>query len=98
MEADLVLMPYNYLVDPSIRARLNLPLQGAIVIIDEAHNIEGRARTRCARAPLLLRAVASGLGFALRVASCKLRPSAQRARDVVPHCLQACVGRHRPST
>jgi regulator of telomere elongation helicase 1 len=38
--ADLVLMPYNYLLDSSIRATINLPWAKSIVIFDEAHNVE----------------------------------------------------------
>lgn len=38
--AGLILMPYNYLVDPKIRATLgNLNLEDAVVIFDEAHNL-----------------------------------------------------------
>ena len=39
-EAELVLMPYNYLIDASIREKLQLSLQGAVVVFDEAHNLE----------------------------------------------------------
>lgn len=38
-EADLVLMPYNYLIDSSVRGNLELNWSNAIVIIDEAHNL-----------------------------------------------------------
>ena len=34
-------MPYNYLVDPEVRSSLsNLQWQDAVVICDEAHNLE----------------------------------------------------------
>ncbi len=39
--AEIVFLPYNYLVDPNIRSNLNLDLTDAVVIFDEAHNIEG---------------------------------------------------------
>lgn len=36
----LVFMPYNYILDPSIRKMLKLNLENAIIIFDEGHNIE----------------------------------------------------------
>ena len=39
-DAELVLLPYNYLIDPSIRDRMNINLTNSVVIIDEAHNID----------------------------------------------------------
>ncbi len=38
--ADIIFMPYNYLVDPEIRRNLTLSLQDAVLIFDEAHNLE----------------------------------------------------------
>jgi regulator of telomere elongation helicase 1 len=38
--ADLVLMPYNYLLDPSIRRQMKMSLRDCVVILDEAHNVE----------------------------------------------------------
>lgn len=38
--ADIVLLPYNYLVDSSIRATLKIAWENSIVIFDEAHNLE----------------------------------------------------------
>jgi regulator of telomere elongation helicase 1 len=37
---DLILLPYNYLVEQTARASLNIDLRDAVVIIDEAHNLE----------------------------------------------------------
>jgi regulator of telomere elongation helicase 1 len=40
-EADIVFLPYNYLIDTTIRSSLTaLNLDNAIVIFDEAHNLE----------------------------------------------------------
>ena len=38
--AEVVFIPYNYLIDPQIRSRMGIDLKGAVLIIDEAHNIE----------------------------------------------------------
>lgn len=40
-EADLVFMPYNYLLDKKTRGSSLLSFKDAIVIFDEAHNVEG---------------------------------------------------------
>ena len=37
--ADLVFLPYNYLVDPRIRRTLAINLEECAVIVDEAHNV-----------------------------------------------------------
>lgn len=44
-QAEIVFAPYNYLVDPNIRRSLDIDLdENAILIIDEAHNIEDACR------------------------------------------------------
>jgi regulator of telomere elongation helicase 1 len=39
-QADIVFMPYNYLLDPKARKSQKLNLNNTIIILDEAHNIE----------------------------------------------------------
>lgn len=36
----LIFMPYNYIIDPSIRRTLKLNLENCVIIFDEGHNIE----------------------------------------------------------
>jgi Rad3-related DNA helicase len=38
--ADILFLPYNYLLDASIRSTLKVEWADAAVILDEAHNIE----------------------------------------------------------
>ncbi|KAI9164626.1 hypothetical protein H9P43_008485 [Blastocladiella emersonii ATCC 22665] len=42
--AELILCPYNYLLDPQIRDAVGIDLDNAIVVLDEAHNVEDVAR------------------------------------------------------
>jgi Rad3-related DNA helicase len=41
--ADLLLMPYNYILDPRIASLYHVDLHDAIIIFDEAHNVCGIA-------------------------------------------------------
>lgn len=38
-DADIIFMPYNYLLDPMIRSFIGVELNGAVIILDEAHNV-----------------------------------------------------------
>ena len=42
--AELVFAPYNYVLDPSIRDAMGIDLEGAVVVLDEAHNVEDTLR------------------------------------------------------
>ncbi|KAH7387611.1 hypothetical protein KP509_16G032600 [Ceratopteris richardii] len=44
LDAEIVFCPYGYLLNPVIRDAMEIDLNGAIVILDEAHNIEDVAR------------------------------------------------------
>ena len=41
--SDLILLPYNYLLDPVVRSTVNVDWTNTIVIFDEAHNLEKSA-------------------------------------------------------
>ena len=42
--AELIFCPYNYVLDPSIRAAMEIDIQDAIIVLDEAHNVEDTLR------------------------------------------------------
>ncbi|KAG1337169.1 hypothetical protein G6F62_005997 [Rhizopus arrhizus] len=43
--AEVIFCPYNYILDPVIRKVMNIDLEGSIIILDEAHNMEDAARS-----------------------------------------------------
>lgn len=44
-DANIVFCPYNYILDPGIRAAVSISLRNSIVIFDEAHNVEDTCRS-----------------------------------------------------
>ena len=38
--ADIVVLPYQYILQPSLRRQLQLNLKNSIIMFDEAHNID----------------------------------------------------------
>ena len=38
--ADIIFMPYNYLIDPMIRDKFDINFADSLMIIDEGHNVE----------------------------------------------------------
>src|SRR5690606_5098775 len=45
--ADIIFMPYNYVIDPYIRKSLEINLKNSILIIDEAHNLDSVSSESC---------------------------------------------------
>ena len=45
--SELIIGPYQYLFNPEVAAGAKLPVQNAIVIVDEAHNIEDVSMCVC---------------------------------------------------
>ncbi|XVE94397.1 hypothetical protein REPUB_Repub02eG0005200 [Reevesia pubescens] len=43
-DAQLVFCPYSYIINPVIRGAMDVAIEGAIIVLDEAHNIEDIAR------------------------------------------------------
>jgi Fanconi anemia group J protein len=48
-EAEFIIAPYNYVLDPVIRNSMKINLNGAVVVIDEAHNLENACRDIASR-------------------------------------------------
>lgn len=76
---DLVFAPYNYLLDPVVCKSMGIDLEGAVVIIDEAHNLEDVSRGAASREMSLqdIRAAEAELT--------RVRDTFQDESDRIPH-------------
>jgi regulator of telomere elongation helicase 1 len=45
--SNIVIMPYNYLMDMDLLSRTKIDLSDAVILIDEAHNIDNNAQDGC---------------------------------------------------
>ncbi|KAK8353946.1 hypothetical protein V6Z12_A05G191400 [Gossypium hirsutum] len=43
-DAQLIFCPYSYIINPVIRGAMDVDIKGAIIVLDEAHNLEDIAR------------------------------------------------------
>lgn len=43
--ANLIFCPYNYILDPDIRAAMEIDIANTVVVLDEAHNVEDTLRS-----------------------------------------------------
>ena len=68
VDADLVLAPYSYLLDPPVRSALDIDTTDAVIIIDEAHNVEDACR-EAASASVSARALVDAAAALARAAA-----------------------------
>ncbi|XP_054433526.1 regulator of telomere elongation helicase 1 [Pteronotus mesoamericanus] len=79
-QADVIFMPYNYLLDAKSRRAHGIDLKGTVVIFDEAHNVEKMCE-ESASFDLTPHDVASGLDVLGQV----LEEQTKAAQQGVPH-------------
>uniref|UniRef100_H3GYU6 Helicase ATP-binding domain-containing protein n=1 Tax=Phytophthora ramorum TaxID=164328 RepID=H3GYU6_PHYRM len=48
-EAEIIFVPYNYLIDPLARRSIGISIENSILIFDEAHNVESIASEAASR-------------------------------------------------
>ena len=46
-KVDILLCPYNYVLNPDVRKLIGLYLNDAIIVFDEAHNVETASEDAC---------------------------------------------------
>nr|XP_054112900.1 regulator of telomere elongation helicase 1 isoform X7 [Callithrix jacchus] len=79
-QADIIFMPYNYLLDAKSRRAHSIDLKGTVVILDEAHNVE-KICEESASFDLTPQDLASGLDVIDRV----LEEQTKAAQQGEPH-------------
>ena len=52
-KVDVLLCPYNYVLDPGVRKSVGLDLTGAVIVFDEAHNVETASEDACSLSVLV---------------------------------------------
>jgi Rad3-related DNA helicase len=98
--ADLVLMPYNYLVDARTRFGMKgIQWRGSVLIFDEAHNVEVRGLRRASKHVIPAQTAIVALHLLCRTMCTVLRScsSDRRYSNLLAHnapaseCLECCV-------
>lgn len=100
--AEIIFCPYNYVLDPSVRRKAGttraMELHGRVVILDEAHNIEGVCREAGAVELGLdqMRACIAAMRHALGEAGGSLPPPGTKAAASVPPASTPSRPQRRP--
>ena len=77
--AQLIICPYNYLVEPKIRKSMEISLKGQVVVLDEAHNIEDSAR-EAASGNWELELVTAAMQDCEKMVECQVLPQVHEGR------------------
>uniref|UniRef100_A0A1B6D3M4 Helicase ATP-binding domain-containing protein n=1 Tax=Clastoptera arizonana TaxID=38151 RepID=A0A1B6D3M4_9HEMI len=77
MTADIILCPYNYLIDPTVRSSFHINLNGSIILLDEAHNIEDVCRS-AASAGFVIPEIIKSVDDCMRMAGTRKSPDEHR--------------------
>lgn len=87
-DADIVFMPYNYLLDPKIRKANKVDLNNTIVILDEAHNVEKMCEESAS-----VQISSSEIAVAIEDVShvSRIRCKFKREINVIPICRQTII-------
>ncbi|KAG5192615.1 helicase C-terminal domain-containing protein [Tribonema minus] len=91
VDAQLVLCPYNYVVDPTLRRIMNINLADSIILFDEAHNLADFCRS-AASLRLPESALADAVMEMSRLCASALISGAARAAYVLLHNALSAIG------